>query len=485
MSIKILSNRALWYLISRYFAFGIQFLFTSVLAASLGAYSFGLWGYLLLILQYLEQINYGVGNSSNILISKDPSNKEKAQQIFSNSFVLTLVISLINSGGFFLFLYTDIFPKAYTEILSRSAIYLVAIGALFYLQTLLSNICRIYGRLLEMLVFQSVVHIVLMLILLVEREQTSIQHLLMGYLCSYLASFLFIFLRSPLQFRLKDISWRMMRAVFLKGIYLFFYATAIYFILYIFRSFVSANCSIKEFGIFSFSFTIVTAVLTLLSSFTTLIFPKMINRFSRFEEKNALESLLKFREQYLFVAGIIVLLAMLLYPYAIMFFPEYSNSVDIFALLSIALLMQFDGSIFSTFLMSKDCEKQLALFAGVSLIGTIVILLLLANGIACSYKYYTIAPFIGYIVFSYLSLMHTNKITLGRKPSLGMLFNGQFFRFSIFLPIIVGGMLLVLYPKPLLLLLILPFYILLNRETFKQTCTLLLRISKEKSFINI
>ena len=51
---KILSNRVLLYVSSRYFVYALQFLLLIVIATKLGVTNYGSWGFFLLLLSYYK-----------------------------------------------------------------------------------------------------------------------------------------------------------------------------------------------------------------------------------------------------------------------------------------------------------------------------------------------------------------------------------------------------------------------------------------------
>ena len=61
-----LKNKIFWYLASRYFVLGIQFIASILLAVKLGAYHFGVWSFLLLIVSIGVICNWGDRKSTRL-----------------------------------------------------------------------------------------------------------------------------------------------------------------------------------------------------------------------------------------------------------------------------------------------------------------------------------------------------------------------------------------------------------------------------------
>ena len=75
------------------------------------------------------------------------------------------------------------------------------------------------------------------------------------------------------------------KSILQKGLYLFLYNSCFYFILISIRTIISVNYTVEEFGYFTFSFTIANAVMLLLDSFNTILFPKTIDLMSSDDNK--------------------------------------------------------------------------------------------------------------------------------------------------------------------------------------------------------
>ena len=65
---KILQNKILWYMASRYMVLAIQFLASIFLAVKLGAYYFGIWSFVVLLASIGSNCNWGIGNAATIML---------------------------------------------------------------------------------------------------------------------------------------------------------------------------------------------------------------------------------------------------------------------------------------------------------------------------------------------------------------------------------------------------------------------------------
>ena len=77
-SIKaIFTNKIIIYLLSRYGTYGLQFLVSLSIAAKLGPYYLGIYGFINLIVSYFGQINFGIPHSLNVLLVHHKSDNKK------------------------------------------------------------------------------------------------------------------------------------------------------------------------------------------------------------------------------------------------------------------------------------------------------------------------------------------------------------------------------------------------------------------------
>lgn len=151
---KILSNRVLLYVSSRYFVYALQFLLLIVIATKLGVTNYGSWGFFLLLLSYCNIINFGIANSVSYFLIQNKNNELLTRYYASASYILIAVMVIISFLFFIISFYTA--PTLFTKyhILDK-IIFLSIIAAIQYVNTLFSNIYRVKNRLLELAIYQS------------------------------------------------------------------------------------------------------------------------------------------------------------------------------------------------------------------------------------------------------------------------------------------------------------------------------------------
>ena len=108
----LLSNQIIFYLFSRYFTYFIQFIISIVLAVKLGAYYLGIWSFIVLIINYFGQIDFGIANSLNVfLIQNRDDSRISSIFIFNALLLLTFFSFLIFMSIFFEFTSTSGFQN--------------------------------------------------------------------------------------------------------------------------------------------------------------------------------------------------------------------------------------------------------------------------------------------------------------------------------------------------------------------------------------
>ena len=65
----VAKNKVVLFLFSRYATYFIHFINSLFIAVYLGPYYLGIWGFISLIIQYVNQINFGIAHSVTAIIS--------------------------------------------------------------------------------------------------------------------------------------------------------------------------------------------------------------------------------------------------------------------------------------------------------------------------------------------------------------------------------------------------------------------------------
>ena len=88
-------NKIVVFLFVRYTSYVIQFIISLVIAALLGPYYLGIYGFITLILNYCAVINFGIPSSLNVLMVHHKSNDKLCGDYIGNSFFIYCILSII------------------------------------------------------------------------------------------------------------------------------------------------------------------------------------------------------------------------------------------------------------------------------------------------------------------------------------------------------------------------------------------------------
>ncbi len=358
---KLLTNRILQYIFSRYATYFIQFVNSLFIAVNLGPYYLGIWGFVTLVLQYMNEINLGIAHAVNAIIS---IHRDKGLYVFhivgaalTMLVVLSLLVALFFVGGGALGL--DIGSK---YDFARYAPFVIVTGILGYFNTLLSHVFRAYGRVTEIAFNQSAFPVLMLFTILLFRGKNLLWALVLVNLTAFILSLAVYLLRSPI--RLKPLfSIRLGKVIQKKGWHLFIYNTSFLLIMITTRSFISAFYEVDEFGYFTFAFGLANVVLLLLQSLAFLIYPKLINRMAKADAEQNANLLSDVRATYITVSHLLVHLAIPLFPLFLLFFPQYEASGDAFYLIALTVVLYTNAFGYAGLMVARGREKPLGRLA--------------------------------------------------------------------------------------------------------------------------
>ena len=428
---SLFSNKILIYVFSRYGTYILQFVVSMVIAANLGPYYLGIYGFINLILNYFSQINLGIPHSLNVLLVHQKDDKIKCDNYIINSFGIYGFISI----GIFLFiLWAKLFNiEFHTQYpVERYIVYIGLIAILTYFNLLMITILRVKNKVNQLSVVQSVAVVLYLIAAILYRGEKLIYALLFCQLLSCIITF-FVSLCSRVvpYFKMKCLSIGTDKEILKKGFYLFLYNSCFYFILISIRSIVSNNYVVEEFGAFTFSFTIANAVMLLLDALMTIIFPKIIDLLSSDDSDKIAMTIENLRIAYISTSHLLIYIAMLLFPLIVLLLPKYSNSLTSMNLIALAVLMNANSCGYSSLLIAKNNEKSSAYISGSALIINIVIALVLVKVVHVGFSYVVIATLITYLYFSMMVVWKGKKF-ISKNRNTGLI--RAFFPVSFLIP---------------------------------------------------
>lgn len=470
---QIFKNKVVLYLGTRYLTYFFQFLSSIIIAVKLGPYYFGIWGFLLLLINYFRITNFGISNAANVLIVQNKENEQKVKDLVVGALISVGILSLmIVLFAVYYFLFGIPFFQKYEVGMLFYAICFIAI--LTHFNILLMNIYRIKNRLFEVAFQQSAVPILVLITCLFLRDKELVYALLGAHVVgNILALLLFIFK--------KKIPWKgtfsvsILKAIINKGFFLFLYNICFYLIIVSVKTIISIYYTVEEFGFFTFSYSLANVVLLFLQALTFIVSPKIIDKLKS-QDAESVQTLIKnIRVSYVSMAFGLGFLSLIVFPVFLELVPKYKEALTVIQLAVLTVVLYTNSFGYGTYLMAQNKEKTIAKISSFALLINVIIALSLIHIFQVTYEYVILATTFTYVLYTYLCV-HFGKRQMGLKD--GFLKNfTDCFQLSLLVPYIIA-IAVVLSGIKLLLPLPLIVYIFLNKKAIKEI------ILKVKTIIN-
>ncbi len=428
---KVLNNKVILYVLSRYFIYGVQFISLILIADKLGPYSYGVWGFMLMIISYMAILNLGIGNSINVYMVQYKNDFLKVKDYIASSFgaAIVLVFGLMLFGLLFYFE-----PNMFGKYPIGSLFYvIIIIGILQYVNLIYSNIFRARNHIFEVAFCQSVVPLSIFLNVLFTPAEMLLEFLVYGYLLANVMSFLLYYCKS------KDIRGGKIRKKYVgnilrKGVFLFLYNAAYYLILTTASTFVSKYYNVEQYGVYTFSYSLGHSVLLLLEAFAFIIYPKVVDKLYAGDICVAEKTLNSIRSNYISLAHGLMYVAIVLFPFFIKLFPEFDNLLLMLNLMSLAIILSTNSFGYNTLLIARNREKLSAIISCVSLAVNICLGMILIAWFRLPYYLSVLSIMGSYICFALICSFYAHKIMYGSIKG----FITDVFPYKLLLPYIVA-----------------------------------------------
>ncbi|MGG5617846.1 lipopolysaccharide biosynthesis protein [Myroides odoratimimus] len=460
---SILQNKNICYLLTRYVTYGIQFLVSIYIAVALGPQYFGIWGFILLLINYFAVFDFGISNAVNLMIIQSGNDSKQVQRYFTTGFLL---VTLLNFLIIMFFVVNYLFPmEVFVKYHITNKIWLICLIVVnVNYNNLMMHLYRINNKLAQISFYQSVVPILLLIVVSFFNGESLLMYLVLCYSVGNLLSFCSFVFGKVLPKFIKPVLADF-KNVFRRGFFLFLFNVSFYLIVLSLRSFISAHYTVSEFGIFSFAFTLGNSILLLLQAISFLIYPKVVAVLNKLENDNVLESLNNLRRVYLTLTYLMLFIGLVVISKVIDFIPKYSDSFRIIGLCSLTMVLYSNSFGYGTYLISKGQERINALISILSLVVNISLCYILVNYVGVSFHLVICATMFAYVVYTFLTVYFTKKTINAQNR--GLLSNFlDCFGINILIPYFICLVLVMLDYKDLVIIPLLIF-ILLSKKDLK------------------
>lgn len=401
--VKLLKNKVLIYLVSRYFVYGIQFLTSIIVAAKLGAYYMGIWGFVLLMINYFSQIHLGIANALNVLLIQHNDNEEDYNEYVWNALIANAL--LILAVLLFYIYYLVIGIEDVVRYHADAYVIPICLIAIFqYYNGIFNNIFRVKNRLNCISFCQSIVVILPFLCLPFFEGQKLVDILVGCYFVGTLISVIYSLFKGIIpRFKISFFKYNKLLEIFKKGIYLFLYNSCFAFIVISIRTIVSSNYSVDNFGKFTFAFTLANAVMMLMDAFSFIAFPKVLSVLANKDNQEVSAVLKKYHSIYVVTANLVMYVFLLLMPVLTILMPQYVDSIPAFNIIGLALLMNAHNFLISSFLIARNQENFSAKISAIGLVLNVFVALMLVKIFKVDYNLVALAMLFSYFIMTYVT----------------------------------------------------------------------------------
>lgn len=406
----VFKNKVVFYLGSRYLTYFIQFVTSLVIAAELGPYYMGIWGFILLLLQYFQQLHFGIANSFNVLYVQHRQNLQECNNYIGNSLLLVsyLAFFVITFYLFYIIFGISSFEKFNA---SHYILWVCIIAILQYFVQFFTNLFRVKNQLNRVTFCQSIIVLLTFVCVFLFKGEQLIISLVASYVIGNFLCFILAFTSGTIP-KLNKVQFKFsyQKEILKKGLFLFLYNSCFYFIIISIRTIISGYYSVEEFGCFTFSFTLAQAILLILDSLSFIIFPKVIGKLSSGDNQEAKSTIALLRLLYITSAHFLIYVAMLAFPVVLLFLPKYSDALTSLNLIALTVLMGTCPYGYLELLISRNREKLAASLSALALVINCVFALFMVLVVKVPYDFVIIATMVTYAFFSVLVLKTSSKL---------------------------------------------------------------------------
>jgi O-antigen/teichoic acid export membrane protein len=478
---KAAGNKVLHYVFSRYATYFIQFVNSLFIAVYLGPYYLGVWGFINLIIQYLAQINFGIPYSVNAIASVNKNKEKYVSEVIGTSITMLIALSLFI---IILFIANNLlgfnFGGKYNFSTYAPLVCLIAV--LGYFNGLFVCIFRIYGKLFEIIVNQSLFPVLMLITILIFKGENLLWALVIANSISVILSFFLLVFRSPVKI-IPALNWQLTKAIQIKGWHLFVYNTSFYLIMLSTRSFVSGYYSVLEFGFFTFSFSLSSAILLFLDSVSSLVFPKLLNRFATAANEHINEIMETVRDAYITLSHALIHFAILLFPVFLLFFPKYQSATDAFRIISLTVVLYTNSFGYQGLLIARGKEKKLGFIAFGALCINILIATILVIFLKVPYTLVILSTLFTYFVYVFTLGLYGRK-ELNLSVSFVSIVK-DVYPLSMFIPFLTSLCFIIFSVPDIYFVIPILLFFILNRKRLYHIKDVIKKVIVDPNFINI
>ena len=462
---SFLKNKYVVFTISRYFGFFIKFLQSIYIAASLGPYYFGLWGFILMLIEYLKYSSIGLEHSVNVELStleKKPSNDKKIGEIIFNSLIPIFLVSILMIIGVVIIkLGKYDFGAKYN--LLEFLFYIIGFIIVNNFHLILTNVYRSYLKFNKIIFSELLFGLLPFLTIFFFSKEYLLRAIIISMIIARLIGLLAFVINFKFPFSWK-LNYSFVKSLIIIGFGLLVYNVSYSLVFLSANSVISVFYSVEEFGFFTLAFSVTSATMLGLKAITYAVYPKVLfNLRDGLIDENIKEYISKMTTIYSLVVCLVVVIMVVVLPILFYFIPEYSPiSVSLNWLLLAQAFYAF-SFIHSSMIFARKKQSYVVKITLILLAIFIFIYLVIGyNHLDYNLIAMSITTFV--VIYSILQINFANKLINNNVTWLEIIIS--VFRLRMIFPIIFSmamNYLGLYYLSPLGILI----YVLLNIKNIK------------------
>jgi len=459
---RIVSNKIIGYLFTRYLTYFIQFISAIIIAVKLGPYLLGIWGFILLLLNYFRIIDFGISNATNILIVQNKEDNKKIQAISWNAIYL---VSLLNVLIVLFLIYYKVsgIPLFEKYEISNFFVMVILVAIMTNYNVLLMNLYRIQNRLKELTFYQSSIPVIMFFLALMLKGEVLLDYLLYANVLGNIVCLIVFYVGKRIPPIVK-FDRKVASSIINKGFFLFIYSISFYLIILSVKTLISIYYPVEQMGIFSFSYTLGNSVLLFLQALTFIVFPKIVSKLQGNDYLQIRNTINDIRKGYVSMAFGLVFLFLLTAPFLLNLIPKYKEAFVTLALVNLTIVLYTNSFGYGSFLMAQNKERINALISFTSLMVNLILAFALILVFKVSYNIVIVATIVAYTLYTYLCV-YVGKKKMGLKEGFIKDFEDSF-PIRLVIPYVLA-VVFVLYELKYLMIIPLILYIVLNTKPIK------------------
>lgn len=394
-----------------------------LVAKFLGPYLFGIWGFLMLMNQYLSYTSFGMQYAINVEMSVDSvDDVERQEKYIGVTLTVTAIIATILALTGLAIQYFEV-PLFEKYSFNQYVFALGIIVGLTHIKQILTNIYRVRGKLTRIMIGEFLFAFIPLLAAMIFRGEALITALLVSMAGSSLITLIIYLVNAPFKI-VPQLDRAATKHLLIVGIPLLIYNLSFALMTIAGRTIVSISYSVETMGYFAMANSITVATLLGLRAAIWVVFPKVLTR-SRLglPDEEVAATVNKLNDLYSTAVFLAVFAMILSLPLLFAILPQYKPAADV---LIVLLLSQAILSIVAGYNAVAIARKKQLMVAVIAIVAVIFIVLTggLFAWLQWDYLWVAIAMLGGSFLYTFLQarlgtrLIHNNNFRQGYLNSI-------------------------------------------------------------------